>query len=51
MGHEILGCLEKFKYDGCVKAVCMGKDAEALKQRQLLAAHKGLSSFYGLTCY
>ena len=42
-GHEVLGCLEKFRYDGCVKAVCVDKDAEALKQGKLLAAYKGLS--------
>ena len=42
-GHEVLGCLERFRYDGCVKAVCMDKDAEALRQGKLLAAHKGLS--------
>jgi len=43
IGHEVLGCLERYKYDGCVKAVCVDRDIDAIKQGELLAAQKGLS--------
>ena len=43
VGHEILGCIEKFGYDGSIKAVCVDRDIDAIKQGELLAVQKGLN--------
>jgi ubiquinone/menaquinone biosynthesis C-methylase UbiE len=45
VGHEVLGCIERFRYDGCVKAVCVDKDTNALRQGRLLAAQKGMGEY------
>jgi len=41
-GHEIFGCLENFKDNVLVKAICIDKEHSALEYGKSLAAQKGL---------
>jgi len=43
-GHEILGCLEKFKKGIPVKATCIDREPSALKYGRHLAVQKGVSN-------
>ncbi len=44
-GHEILGCIEKFKNNVVVKATCIDNDSSALQHGKHLAVQQGLSNY------
>jgi len=44
-GHEILGCMEKFRNKVVVKATCIDKESSALQYGKHLAVQQGLSNY------
>jgi len=43
-GHEILGCVERFRGNLVIEATCFDRESSALERGRLLAAQKGLSN-------